>query len=358
MMALTFQGERCVAYERVPRPRLEQPGDCVGLDVGTVMGHELVGRVAEAGAEVRRFRPGDRVMCELGQLLGWVESGRGLHGAQAQFIRVPLADGTLVHVPDDVGDEEALLLGDILSTAFFCAESAGIPEAAAAAAAAAAAGGGGGGGGGGEGVAAAVAGCGPVGLLAVLAARELGATTVFAVDSVPERLALARQLGAVPINLEQSDPVRVVREATGGRGADAVLELVGAPPALRMAFALARPGAAVASNGCHTDPGEDGRRSTAVRAWRWMGDGRPAGCRDAALPFSPVEAYGKNVTYRTGRCPARHYMERLLPLVRARKHDLSAIVTRRLPLREGPEAYHLFADRRCLKVVLDPWADM
>lgn len=328
MMALTFQGERCVAYERVPRPRLEQPGDCVvrielaglcgsdlhpycgrekGLDVGTVMGHELVGRVAEAGAEVRRFRPGDRVMCpfttscgecfycrrgltcrcELGQLLGWVESGRGLHGAQAQFIRVPLADGTLVHVPDDVGDEEALLL----------------------------------------------AGCGPVGLLAVLAARELGATTVFAVDSVPERLALARQLGAVPINLEQSDPVRVVREATGGRGADAVLELVGAPPALRMAFALARPGAAVASNGCHTDP-------------------------DAALPFSPVEAYGKNVTYRTGRCPARHYMERLLPLVRARKHDLSAIVTRRLPLREGPEAYHLFADRRCLKVVLDPWADM
>ena len=124
-----------------------------------------------------------------------------------------MADSTLMHVPQGVSSEEALLLGDILSTAFFCADSAGIHALAAAAAAAAAAPeeAAGGATGDSQGVTVAVVGCGPVGLLAVLAAQELGATTVFAIDSVPERLALARRFGAVPVDRGSCDPLQVIR---------------------------------------------------------------------------------------------------------------------------------------------------
>lgn len=125
--------------------------------------------------------------------------------------RVPQADATLAHAPAELSDEEALLLGDILSTGFFCAHNAGIAELAAQAANLASSGGGDGG------PVVAVVGCGPVGLLACVAARALGAARVLAVDSVPERLALAQRFGAEPVNREQADPLEVVR--CGGAGA-------------------------------------------------------------------------------------------------------------------------------------------
>ena len=174
----------------------------------------------------------------------------------------------------------------------------------------------------------AVVGCGPVGLMAVVAARELGAERVVAVDAVPERLALAARFGAEPLDLA-ADPVAAVREATGGRGADAVVEAVGSPEATRLAYDLVRPGGTIAAVGVHTEP---------------------------RLAFSPGEAYDKNLTYRAGRCPARRYMDRLLPLVAERRHDLGALISHRMTLEEGPRAYELF-DRRlegCTKVVLLP----
>ncbi|KAI7844588.1 hypothetical protein COHA_001828 [Chlorella ohadii] len=384
MDALVFKGKYAIAFERVPAPRLEQPGDVIvrielcglcgsdlhpyhcreeGLDEGTVMGHEFVGRVVTAGPEVQRFNPGDRVMspftancgdcfycrrgltarCERSQLFGWVEGGKGLHGAQAQFIRVPMADATLALVPADVSDEEALLLGDIFSTGFFAADNAGIAALAASYGAAsgdgAASGAAGSGAAGADAVAAggqlngeqhaseagpvvAVVGCGPVGVLACIGARELGAARVFAIDSVPERLALAARFGAEPLNREQA--------ATGGRGADAVLEVVGAPSALRSAYNLVRPGGTISSVGCHTAPG---------------------------FPFSPTDCYNKNVTLKSGRCSARHYMGRLLPLVQSKKYDIAAIISHRLPLSEGPAAYRLFDGKAggCTKVVMRPW---
>jgi len=348
MKALTFQGERAVAVESVDDPRLERATDALvrvdlaavcgsdlhvyhgresGLDAGTVLGHEFVGEIVECGREVGGLRPGDRVLspfttscghcffcrqgltarCEHGQLFGWVQDGEGLHGAQAERVRVPLADGTLVAIPEGVTDEEALLLGDVASTGYYCALRAEVSQ----------------------GSTVAVVGCGPVGLMAVVGARELGAAEVFAVDRVPERLALAERFGARAIDFTSEDPVGRVREATEGRGADAALEGVGSPEATRLAVDLVRPGGTVSVVGVH---------------------------HEARLSFSPVEAYDKNLTYRIGRCPARAVMETLIPVVRRGDYDLAAVISHRLPLSQGAAAYDLF-DRKaegCTKVVLLP----
>jgi threonine dehydrogenase-like Zn-dependent dehydrogenase len=242
--------------------------------------------------------------CTSGQLFGWVEKSAGLHGCQAEYVRVPLSDSTLVKVPEGVPAEQALFAGDVLSTGYFCADLAGIEP----------------------GSAVAVLGCGPVGLMAVIGARELGAGRVFAVDSLAERLKLAERFGAEPIGLAE-DPVSVLREATDGRGADAVLEVVGSPEATRLAVDLVRLGGTIAAAGVHTEK---------------------------QFAFSPVEAYDKNLTYRAGRCPARDYMERVLPVVEAAKYDLAAVISHRLPLSEGVRGYDIFARKLdgCTKVVL------
>lgn len=348
MKALVFEGIRSIACSTVPDPALLDPGDAIlrvraaaicgsdlhvyrgletGLDAGTVMGHELAGEVVEAGPGVARFRPGDLVVspfttscgecfycrlgltarCVRGQLFGWVEEGRGLHGVQAEYVRVPLADSTLVAVPEGTPPEQALFAGDILATGWFGAESAGAAP----------------------GKSVAVVGCGPVGLMATIAARELGAERVFAVDALPDRLALAARWGAEPVDFQAEDPIERIQEETGGRGADAVVEAVGTPQASRLAFDLVRPGGTIAAVGVHVEP---------------------------HLAFAPGEAYDKNLTYRAGRCPARSYMERLLQLVQSGKYDLAALISHRLPLDQGPGGYDLF-DRRvpgCTKVMLLP----
>lgn len=345
MKALIFEAVGRIGHATVPDPEIREAGDVIvrveaaavcgsdlhvyrgleaGLDAGTVMGHEFAGEVVEVGAEVTRFRPGDRVAspfttscgdcfycragltarCVRGQLFGWVEKGRGLHGAQAELVRVPLADTTLVAIPEGTPAETALFAGDVLATGWFGAESAGA----------------------GPGRSVAVVGCGPVGLMAILAARELGAERVFALDALPERLALAEHWGAEPVDIRES-AVAVIREATGGRGADAAVEAVGSPQATRLAFDLVRPGGTIGAVGVHTE---------------------------SHLAIAPGEAYDKNLTYRAGRAPARAYMERLLPLIRSGRYDLAALISHRLPLAEGPRAYDLF-DRKlegCTKVVL------
>lgn len=344
MRALTYQGPESLTLDTVPDPTLLHPTDAIvrvdaagvcgsdlhvyhgretGLDRGTVMGHELAGVVVEVGSAVTSYRPGDQVTspfttscgdcfycrtgltarCERGELFGWVEDGAGLHGVQAEYARVPLADSTLVAVPEGVAPELALLAGDVLATGFFGAEQAGASP----------------------GATVAVVGCGPVGLCAVLAARELGAERVLAVDPVAERRALAERFGAEPVDLEAASPA--VLEATEGRGADAVVEAVGSPAATRTAFDLARPGGTLAAVGVH---------------------------HEAHLAVSPVEAYDRNLTYRAGRCPARRYSERLLALIAAGAWPLGELISHRLPLTEGAEAYAMFTQRRdgCTKVVL------
>jgi threonine dehydrogenase-like Zn-dependent dehydrogenase len=348
MRALTYQGVRRIAYETVPDPSIVEPGDAVvavrasavcgsdlhvyhgretGLDAGTVMGHEFTGEVVAVGRSVTTLQVGQRVMspfstscgacfycragltarCSAGQLFGWVERGAGLHGAQAEFVRVPLADATLIACPDEVDDAAALLVGDVLATGFHAARQADVVP-------------------GGSYV---VLGCGPVGLMAVVAARHLGAEALYAVDDVPERLALAERFGATALDRRQVDVPAFVREATGGRGADGVLEAVGSEAAARLAFDLVRPGGTISIVGVH---------------------------HEARFAFSPGEAYDKNLTVRIGRCPARHYMEALLPLAATLRPDLAAIFTHRQPLSAGPAAYELFAGHvdGCVKVLLTP----
>lgn len=350
MKALVFEGVRQIGHASVPDPGILEPGDVIvrveaaavcgsdlhvyrgletGLDAGTVMGHEFAGEVVAAGPGVARFRAGDRVVspfttscgecfycrigltarCERGQIFGWVEKGRGLQGVQAELVRVPLADTTLLPIPEGTPAETALFAGDVLATGWFGAESAGA----------------------GPGQVVVVVGCGPVGLMAVIAARELGAERVFALDTLPERLSLAEHWGAEPLDLrkERDETLAEVREATGGRGADAAVEAVGSPQATRLAFDLVRPGGTIAAVGVHTEP---------------------------HLAIAPGEAYDRNLTYRAGRTPARSYMERLLPLIRSGRYDLGAVISHRLPLSEGPRGYDLF-DRKlegCTKVVLRP----
>ena len=347
MQAITFHHPGDVRYETVPDPKPIAPADAVirvqwagvcgsdlhvyhgretGLDVGTVLGHELVGEVVEVGREVRHFKVGQRVMspfttncgdcefcrigltcrCIKGALFGWVACGEGIHGAQAEYVRVPLADGSLLALPEGLSPEIGLLMGDVLPTGYFCADMAGIRP----------------------GGTYAVLGCGPVGLMAIVGCKHLGAGNLYAVDRVPERLALAREFGAIPVNFESQDVKGLILDATNGRGADAVLEVVGSPQASRLAYDLVRPGGTISTVGVHTS---------------------------TQFSFSPVEAYDKNLTFKIGRCPARHYMAKLLPLAQSGRWDLQKIISHRMPLRDGAEAYRMFDQKRdgCTKVILD-----
>ena len=348
MKALTYHGDRTVRLEQVPDPEILDPGDAIvrvqlcavcgsdlhvyhgrerGLDHGCVMGHEFVGEIVALGSAPGERKEGERVLspfttscgacrpcrlgltsrCVSGNLFGWVQEGRGLQGGQAEYVRVPLADSTLVPIPESVDDDAALLLGDVFSTGWFCAEQAMLQPASVCA----------------------VVGCGPVGLCAVIAAREMKAQRIFALDRVPERLALAQRLGAEPVDIESDDPVALLREATHGLGADAVLEVVGSAAAHRVALDLVRPGGTVSVVGVHTEE---------------------------TFSFSPVEAYNKNLTYRVGRCPARRLAAELLPRVPGLGGDFAAIMSHRMALDDGVEAYRIFDQKldRCIKIALIP----
>lgn len=347
MQALTFGGIEKIIHESVPDPTLLQPTDAIvqislsgicgsdlhvyhgretGIDNGTVMGHEFVGVVIEAGNEVRKFKKGARVLspfttscgncfycnigltcrCERGGLFGWLQSGNGLHGAQAQYIRVPMADGTLISLSNDISEEKGLLLGDIFSTGYFCADNAGIKE---------------------NGVYV-VIGCGPVGLMTILAARHLGASNLFAIDLSKERLQMAKEFGAVPLDATVNVK-EVIANATNGPGADAVMEVVGSPDTLRLAIDLLRPGGTISSVGVHTAK---------------------------HFPFSPGESYDKNLVYKIGRCPAHFYAEKLLRDEVIQKYPAENIITHHFNLDKGAYAYDIFARKldNCIKAVLHP----
>jgi len=359
MDALTFRGVERVAFEAVPDPDLVDPRDAlvrvefaglcgsdlhpyfgreVGIEVGTVLGHEFVGEVVALGAEASArldsaggsFGIGDRVVapfttncgscpycglgltarCRRGLLFGWREGGAGLHGGQAELVRVPFADATLVPVPASLEDAGlAILAGDILATALFGAALAGV--------------------GGGDVVA--VVGCGPVGLLAIRAALAAGARRVVAIDPVPGRLEAAERFGAEAVALgEGAHALGAAREAvealTAGLGADAAIEAVGSPSATRTAADLLRAGGRLAAVGVHTE---------------------------RHLALSPVELYDRNLSYAAGRCPARAWLPEALRLAAAEAELISTLITHRLPLSHGPEAYRRFGAREAgwLKVL-------
>jgi len=346
MRGVCFQGVGRVQLKDLAEPKIQHPGDAIvevqvaglcgsdlhpflgretGLDVGTVMGHEFVGKVVQIGSSVRNFAVGDSVFapfstncgdcfychrglpsrCQTAQLFGWVQHGIGLQGGQSQLVRVPSADGTLKRKPDSLSDISALLLGDNFSTGYFCAEMAEVQS----------------------GGSYAVIGCGTVGLLCILVASRMGADRIFALDPVLERRQQAEQLGAIGLDSNDESAARVVRE-TGGRGVDAVMELVGIPAAQRLAYRLIRPGGIMSVVGCHCT---------------------------SNFAFSPVEAYDKNLTYRTGRCPARKYMDLLTDRVCHGEFSIDQFVTHHFSPADCVKAYDVFSNRKngCLKAVFD-----
>ncbi|HEX5152179.1 MAG TPA: alcohol dehydrogenase catalytic domain-containing protein [Parafilimonas sp.] len=346
MHALTFGGKEIIEYSIVADPQLLLPTDAIvkitmagicgsdlhvyhgretGLDYGTVMGHEFTGTVEEAGTGVKHFKKEARVLspfttscgecfycrtgltcrCEKGNLFGWVEQGHGLHGAQSQYIRVPMADSTLLPLSNDLNEQKGLLLGDVFSTGYFCADNIGIEPSAVYV----------------------VIGCGPVGLMTVIAAKHLGAATLFAIDTIPERLAKAKAYGAVTLNASGTDVKEEILSETHGRGADGVMEAVGSSATLKMAIDLLRPGGTISSAGVHTAK---------------------------HFSFSPGEAYDKNLIYKTGRCPARHYAEKLLRAEVPQRYTIEDIITHQFPLQQGAEAYNVFDKKldNCIKPIL------
>lgn len=346
MKALTFRGKHDIRYETKPDPQLVVPTDVIvkvnlcavcgsdlhvyhehekGIDHGTAMGHEFMGEVVETGKDVKHLRVGDSVMspfsiscgqcffCKIGltsrcvqsQLFGWVENGRGLEGAQAEYVRVPLAEHTLLKIPEGIADEEALLLGDIIPTGYYCAQQAGLEPS-------------------GTHV---VVGCGPVGLMTILGAIHQGSEKVYAVDTIPERLLMAEKFGAIPVDASKQNAIELIREVTEKRGADAVMEAVGNNATGRLAYELVRPGGIISMVGV---------------------------CTDQTMPFTPTDAYNKNLTFKVGRCPARNLFPTLIPIVQAHKYNFTSIITHRLSLKQGAEGYDIFSNKKdnCLKVVL------
>lgn len=344
MRAVTFQAPGEVRVQDVPEPELQRPDDAIvaieasgicGSDLhifhgrvpveqGFTIGHEFVGRVLAAGPEVERAAVGDRVLgcfhtacgtcaacirgdyhrCRHGRTFGHGSKLGDLQGAQAERVLVPRANLVLRRVPDQISDEVALFAGDVLGTGYHAVAHAGLRA----------------------GDTAAVVGLGPVGLCAVQAARAAGATQVFAVDTVPARLDMARRFGATPVHLTDEDPKRVVRAATDGAGVDVVVDAVGDPAPLTLAISLARDAGTVSGIGAYAGKGE--------------------------LPLGL--AWLKGLTLKTGLANVIAHVDRVLGMISVGLLDPAPLVTHRMTLEDAPEAYSLYDRREALKVVLTP----
>jgi threonine dehydrogenase-like Zn-dependent dehydrogenase len=293
-------------------------------DQGRRMGHEAIGVVEGVGAGVRTVKPGDLVImpfaysdgtcvfCHDGLQTSCVHGGffgsGDADGAQAEALRIPLADGTLF--PLTVGEDDALMpslltLSDVMGTGHHAALVAEV----------------------GPGKTAAVVGDGAVGLCGVIAAKRLGAEQIILLGRHADRIALAREFGATDVVSERGDEaVERVRELTGGMGVHSVLECVGLGESMQTAIGIARPGGAV---------------------------GRVGLPQDETIPGSQAAFYA-NITVGGGPAPARAYIAALLPDVLEGRIEPGRVFDRVVALDEVPEGYRAMNDREAIKVMVQP----
>jgi threonine dehydrogenase-like Zn-dependent dehydrogenase len=293
-------------------------------ETGRRMGHEAIGVVEEVGGEVRNMKAGDVVVmpfaysdgscvfCHEGLQTSCIHGGffgaGEVDGAQAEALRVPLADGTLVVLP--VGEDDALMpslltLSDVMGTGHHAAVGAEV----------------------GAGKTVAVVGDGAVGLCGVIAARRLGAEQIIILGRHPDRIALARDFGATDVVSERGEEaVERVRELTDGFGVHSVLECVGLEQSTLTSISIARPGGAV---------------------------GRVGVPQDEKMPASQTAFYG-NVTVRGGPAPARAYIGELLPDVLEGRIEPGRVLDRAVPLDEVPDGYRAMDEREAIKVMVEP----
>jgi threonine dehydrogenase-like Zn-dependent dehydrogenase len=351
MKALVFHGTNDIRVEEVPRPRAGV-GEAVirvsltticGTDLhivrgeypvkpGLIIGHEPVGVIEELGPGVTGFKAGDRVLvgaitpcgqcraCLSGQLSqcghgegyeavgGW-RFGNTINGAQAEYLLVPSAQANLAKIPDELTDEQVVLLADIASTGFSGAESGGVRI----------------------GDAVVVFAQGPIGLCATAGAKLMGASLIIGVDSDETRLAMSRRMGAdVTLNPHGVDVVAEVKRLTGG-GADVAIEALGAQQTFENALRCLRPGGMLSSLGVYS-----GKLNVPYDAFAaGLGDNRIV----------------------TTLCPGgKERMRRLMEVVRSGRVDLTPLLTHTFSLDNIKEGYRVFGERLdgALKVAIRP----
>jgi threonine dehydrogenase-like Zn-dependent dehydrogenase len=348
MKAVAFRGTNTVVLEERPRPE-PKAGQAViritttticGTDVhivrgeypvrpGLILGHEPVGVIEALGDGLEpEYRVGQRVIVgaitpcgqcfyclngahsQCGGPLGGWRFGNTIDGAWAEFLLVPDARANLAPIPDALTDEQVVLVPDIFSTGLSGAESGGVRV----------------------GDAVAVFAQGPIGLCATLGARLRGAGLIIGVDSVPERLAMARRFGAnVVINHREQDPVAEIRRLTGGRGADVTIEALGKQETFENALRATRPGGTVSSLGVYSGK--------------------------LVAPYEAIYAGLGDQRIVTTLCPGgKERMRRLMEMVAQGRVDLSPLVTHRFALEDIHEALEVFSEQRggVMKVALLP----
>jgi 2-desacetyl-2-hydroxyethyl bacteriochlorophyllide A dehydrogenase len=344
MQAVTFQAPGKVRVEERPEPellerddaivRVEATGVCgsdlhiyhgrVVIEPGFTLGHEFVGTVVAAGAALTEISEGERVLgcycsacgrcffcrrgdfhkCDEGRVFGHGKTLGSLQGAQADQVLVPHADLTLRRVPAGMSDDVALFAGDVMGTGWHAVDQAGIRS----------------------GDSTAVLGLGPVGLCAVQAARASGAARVIAIDTVEERLELARAFGAEAIHLTEDDPRAAVKEATGGRGVDSAIDAVGHPDALELACRITRKAGTVSAIGVYAE------RVELHMGIVWI----------------------KALTLKTGHANVIGHVDRVLAMLEADVLDPTPLVTHHMRLEDAAEAYAVYDRREALKIVMTP----
>jgi threonine dehydrogenase-like Zn-dependent dehydrogenase len=386
--AACWNGKTDVVVREVPDPRILNPRDAIvrvtssaicgsdlhlyggfvpSMEKGDILGHEFMGEVVEVGPGVRTLLPGDRVIvpfaiscgdcyyCErelwslcdnsnpnagmlekvngstTAGLFGYSHLYGGYAGGQAEYVRVPFADVGPEKIPEGLTDEQVLFLTDIFPTGWMAAENCAISP----------------------GDTVAVFGAGPVGQFAIRSAFLQGAERVIAVESVPERLAMAVEGGAEPLDESEGEVLERLRETTDGLGPDACIDAVGMeahghgmvdwydkvkqavklemdrPVALRTAIVACRPGGTVSIPGVY------------------------AGFLDK-VPLG--SAFAKGLTFRMGQTHVQRYTRPLLARILEGEIDPSFVVTHRIGMDEIPQAYETFRDKKdgCIKVVIKP----
>lgn len=382
MKAVVFHDVGDIRLDEVAEPKIMDPTDAIvrittsaicgtdlhmirgtmqGMQPGTILGHEAVGVVEEAGDGVRNLQAGDRVVipstigcgycayCRTGYFaqcdhanpngplagtafFGGPKSTGPFHGLQAEYARVPFANVGLVKLPEEVSDDQAILLSDIFPTAHFGTELAEVRK----------------------GNTVAVFGCGPVGQFTIISAFLRGAGRVFAVDNIPSRLEMARSRGAECINFDEDDPVEAIRDLTGDIGVDRVVDAVGidaeAPAKESTKMSEAR-GRETGTNprGLNWTPG-----SKPTQALEWAIDtAAKAGTLGVIGVYPETErvfpigkAMHKNLTVKMGNCNHRSYIPELVGMVRSGVIDPEEVLTQEEPLLSAIDAYKNFDLRK------------
>ena len=394
MKAVTWHGTGDVRVEDVPDPRIEEPTDAIVrltstaicgsdlhlydvmgpfLDEGDILGHEPMGIVEEVGVEAaRHLRPGDRVVvpfniscgdcwmcrkerfaqCETTQnrdygtgasLFGYTKLYGQVPGAQAEYLRVPMAHFGPIKVPEGPPDERFLYLSDVLPTAWQAVEYADIPD----------------------GGSVTVFGLGPIGQMSARIAAHRGAR-VIAVDLVPERLEMARRHGIEVLDLEEHDDIaEAIREQTDGRGTDSVIDAVGMEAHGNEAVGLTQQLVGLlpdrAARAVMERAGVDRLQAltqsieTVCRGGTISIIGVYGGTAD---PLNMLQLFDKGVKLAMGQAHVRRWTDRLMPLLAGDGDPLGVedLCTHRLPLAEAPHGYEIFKnkDDGAIKVVLQP----